>query len=123
MDLGLRRIQNALLALNPDAVDRNTLINFAANNLYGMHDLLRVGRGVGGYLYGCGSDLDIFRDIGRASNIALILAGGAKGVMGALEAGAACYYEPKSSGLRKWHPNTQGPELFGTGGRTRRSNT
>jgi hypothetical protein len=82
MDIGLRRIQNALLALDPDATDRNTIINFVANNLYGMHDLLRVGRGLGSYWYDCGSDLEIFHDLGRASNIALILAGGAKGAMG-----------------------------------------
>jgi RHS repeat-associated protein len=60
-DKGLQTIQGYLQALNPDAVDRNTIINFVANNLYGMHDLLRVGRGVGSYWYGCGSDLEIFR--------------------------------------------------------------
>jgi RHS repeat-associated protein len=103
-DKGLQTIQGYLLALNPDAVDRNTIINFVANNLYGMHDLLRVGRGVGSYLFDdCGNGFDVLKDVGRASTIALMLAGPAKGLAGALEApGTAA--APRGSGYMPFDP-------------------
>jgi RHS repeat-associated protein len=69
--------------LDPDAVDRNTAIHFVFNILGGFADLLRVGRGFGNYYYGrpCTVPADeLFKDIGRVSGIALLLAGPAQGI-------------------------------------------
>jgi len=88
-DSVIRRVQKWGVGLDPDAVNRNTAINFLASNLYGMHDLLRVGRGFGRYWNDCGDGFDVLRDVGRASGIALILAGPAKGLAGLLESGSA----------------------------------
>src|SRR6516162_4896282 len=60
---------------NPDSINWNTLINYGGNTWHGFVDLLRVGRGLGRYLNGCGDGFDVLHDVGRASGIALILAG------------------------------------------------
>jgi hypothetical protein len=85
MDAQLERLRKYLTGLDPDAVNANTVINYAANTYKGAADLLRVGRGFGNYYYGrpCTVPADeLFKDIGRASSIALLLAGPAKAFLG-----------------------------------------
>jgi hypothetical protein len=72
---------------NPDNINWNTLINYGGNTWHGFVDLLRVGRGLGRYLNNCGDGFDVLRDVGRASGIALILAGTAEGPLGEMTAG------------------------------------
>jgi RHS repeat-associated protein len=69
---------------NPDNINWNTLINYGGNTWHGFVDLLRVGRGLGRYLNGCGDGFDVLQDVGRASAIALILGGAAEGPAGEL---------------------------------------
>jgi len=68
---------------DPDAVNWNTVINFANNVHHGVVDHLRVGRGIGSALYNpCANTVDeVMKDVGRASSLALMLAGPAAGVM------------------------------------------
>ena len=80
------------LQSDPDAINRNTAINYAANTYKGFFDMLRVGRGTGNALFNpCATDPlgDVLQDVGRASNIALTLAGPAAGISGGLKAGGA----------------------------------
>lgn len=51
MQGAIERARQALTGLNPDAVDRNTAVNFAAGNLSGMAGLLRTGDSLGKAIY------------------------------------------------------------------------
>jgi hypothetical protein len=73
------------LESNPDAVYFNTAVNYATNVYLGAAGLFRVGSGVGNAIYNpCADDPfgDVLQDVGRASSIALILAGPAAGILG-----------------------------------------
>ena len=84
IDQWLESLRIHLTRLNPDADKRNTAIHYAINTYKGFNDLLRVGRGTGNYLFETPCTIpadELFADVGRASNIALTLAGAAKGSM------------------------------------------
>jgi hypothetical protein len=112
IDAQLERLRKYLTGLDPDAVNANTVINYAANTYKGAADLLRVGRGFGNYYYGrpCTVPADeLFKDIGRASSIALLLAGPAAELSGYLRAAT------QESGAAA-APATGGSVTAGSGG-------
>jgi hypothetical protein len=73
------------LESDPDAINFNTAVNYAANVYHGTANLFRVGSGVGNAIYNpCAQDPlgDVLEDVGRASTIVLMLAGPAAGTLG-----------------------------------------
>lgn len=107
------------LQSDPYAVNFNTVVNYAANVYRGTADLFRVGNGVGNAAFNpCATDplSDVLKDVGRASQITLIIAGTANGVLGG---GPAPVVEGELPGLPASAPKPVG---LGSTGRTTPAN-
>jgi RHS repeat-associated protein len=106
LDQKIEGLRTALES-NPDNVNFNTAINYASNTYHGATDLFRLGNGVGNAIFNpCPEDpvRDVMRDVGRASQITLIVAGTASGVLG----GAPSVVEGELPGLPASAPRSLG---------------